>query len=83
MEYWRKTLLQLDYYPLLITYSPCNWEEALFTAAQKLRQTQPNAIAGIAGALVDTGKAYFIFNKSHIFRIIGCIQRPFEQDEQR
>lgn len=38
-----------------MSYRPCNWEEALFTAAQKLRQTHPNAIVGIAGALVDTG----------------------------
>ncbi|KAL3124909.1 hypothetical protein niasHT_001802 [Heterodera trifolii] len=33
--------------------SPCNWEEALFTAAQKFRQITPNAIAGLAGGLVD------------------------------
>ncbi|KAL7079634.1 hypothetical protein ACQ4LE_001099 [Meloidogyne hapla] len=33
---------------------PCNWEEVLFTTAQKLRQTPPNAIACLAGSLVDT-----------------------------
>uniref|UniRef100_A0A914GVI0 NADH-ubiquinone oxidoreductase 75 kDa subunit, mitochondrial n=1 Tax=Globodera rostochiensis TaxID=31243 RepID=A0A914GVI0_GLORO len=34
--------------------SPCNWEEALFSAAQKLRQVHSDAIAGLAGALVDS-----------------------------
>uniref|UniRef100_A0A914KGU5 NADH-ubiquinone oxidoreductase 75 kDa subunit, mitochondrial n=1 Tax=Meloidogyne incognita TaxID=6306 RepID=A0A914KGU5_MELIC len=33
---------------------PCNWEEALFMSAQKLRQTPPSAMACLAGSLVDT-----------------------------
>uniref|UniRef100_A0A914M1Y1 NADH-ubiquinone oxidoreductase 75 kDa subunit, mitochondrial n=2 Tax=Meloidogyne incognita group TaxID=654580 RepID=A0A914M1Y1_MELIC len=33
---------------------PCNWEEALFMSAQKLRQIPPSAMACLAGSLVDT-----------------------------
>jgi len=37
-------------------FRPCNWEEALFMSAQKLRQIPPSAMACLAGSLVDTGK---------------------------
>jgi NADH dehydrogenase (ubiquinone) Fe-S protein 1 len=34
-------------------FRPVSWEEALFTAAQKLRQVSPEKITAIAGGLCD------------------------------
>jgi hypothetical protein len=33
-------------------FSPCDWEEVLYSLAARLRQTHPDEIAGISGALV-------------------------------
>ena len=53
-------LITFLYYDIFFNYfcSSSNWEEALYLAASKLRQIPPDAIAGLTGALIDSGFSF-------------------------